>query len=492
MSKARAPTAVAAVAATAGAATVFAVLALSRYRRAAAIRASAKSDLRLLATEPPAKAPGAAAAPNERAHAVVVGGSVSGLVAARVLLRYFDTVTVLEAEEIEVPDASGGDDAAARKACVRPVRKNVMQYESNHIVLPLALKLLDALFPGFVADCVALGARHSFLLHNYQTGVFGVTVPPMSLEDAKRLGPELDTVVSSRGLIEGAIRYRVFKHSGLLRADASGQQSRLRYRPGTVANGLVVEEGKVKGVHVFEKASKQSEFLKADIVVDASGRAAWGLKWMRSIGVDPSISTCDPKVKYTNYLFEDETPHDDPNHVSAIVPFVLVNPYRGFVTQRIEGGVVLANAAITSGAEIEFPSNRDEYLEFVEACKPQLADKPSAPAMGAVKLGKLLSTSKTVNIPSSKWIHYEKDWLNPEVKAKSVGVGSRFLTALLLWAGQRTTWSASRSKYMAAALLRGTSMMAGRSDMLSPYILWTLITCAKPKWIVSRNPGAKS
>ncbi|KAJ1557703.1 hypothetical protein HK405_015367, partial [Cladochytrium tenue] len=49
----------------------------------------------------------------------------------------------------------------------------------------------------------------------------------------------------------------------------------------------------------------------------------------------------------------------------------------------------------------------DEYLECVEASAPRLEGAAPTPALGPVKLGNMLSLSKTLNIPSSKWIHYE-------------------------------------------------------------------------------------
>ncbi|KAJ1551481.1 hypothetical protein HK405_014430, partial [Cladochytrium tenue] len=169
------------------------------------------------------------------------------------------------------------DEASIRATCAPSTRKNIIQFHGNHIVPSLALKVLEALFPGFTGDCTALGARHSHLMHNMESYLFGVRIPILSQADAIKLVPDLDTVVCSRAVIEGSVRFRLFKDSGFLASLKDGHECRLHYRPGTAANALIVEEGKVKGVQVFDKISQRSELIEGDLVVDASGRSSWGL-----------------------------------------------------------------------------------------------------------------------------------------------------------------------------------------------------------------------
>ncbi|KAJ1548505.1 hypothetical protein HK405_002915 [Cladochytrium tenue] len=216
----------AAVIATASTAVAAAaVAAITWFYNTAAVSASAKADLHLLATDParPSVAEKSTTEGGQRRVAVVVGGSISGLATARVLLRYFDEVIVIES-------AAGG----------------------------------------FASECEAAGARRSLLAHNFSLTSFGVTMTRLSRNEAEQMKPKLESIVCSRGLIEGVLRYRLFKDSGMI-ADGGMTNCCLRYRPATVATALVLQGDRVKGVHVFDKVSKASEFLHADAVVDASG-----------------------------------------------------------------------------------------------------------------------------------------------------------------------------------------------------------------------------
>ena len=67
-------------------------------------------------------------------RAIVLGASMSGLLAARVLADFFGTVTVVERDELP-------DDPANRRG--------VPQGRHVHALLPRGAQILDELFPGF-------------------------------------------------------------------------------------------------------------------------------------------------------------------------------------------------------------------------------------------------------------------------------------------------------------------------------------------------------
>ena len=76
-------------------------------------------------------------------RAVVLGASMGGLLAARVLSDFFGTVTVLDRDEL--PDA--------------PVnRRGVPQGRHVHALLARGARVLDEFFPGVLDDLVAAGA----------------------------------------------------------------------------------------------------------------------------------------------------------------------------------------------------------------------------------------------------------------------------------------------------------------------------------------------
>ena len=76
-------------------------------------------------------------------HAVVVGGSMAGLLAARALTGSFDRVTVVERDRL--PDGA------------QP-RKGVPQGRQIHALLARGLEGLETLFPGFGRELEAAGA----------------------------------------------------------------------------------------------------------------------------------------------------------------------------------------------------------------------------------------------------------------------------------------------------------------------------------------------
>src|SRR3954467_4572917 len=76
-------------------------------------------------------------------HAVVIGGSIGGLLAARSLTEAYERVTVVERDRL--PAGLEG-------------RKAVPQGRHAHALLPHGQVCLDALLPGLSAELVADGA----------------------------------------------------------------------------------------------------------------------------------------------------------------------------------------------------------------------------------------------------------------------------------------------------------------------------------------------
>jgi 2-polyprenyl-6-methoxyphenol hydroxylase-like FAD-dependent oxidoreductase len=76
-------------------------------------------------------------------HAVVLGASLAGLLAARVLADAYGRVTVVERDPL--PQTAEN-------------RKGVPQGRHAHLLLPRGAQILDGLFPGLLDDLVAGGA----------------------------------------------------------------------------------------------------------------------------------------------------------------------------------------------------------------------------------------------------------------------------------------------------------------------------------------------
>src|SRR4051794_8825366 len=76
-------------------------------------------------------------------HAVVIGGSIAGLLAARVLSEYFEEVTIVERDRLpEEPEA----------------RPGVPQARHAHALLTRGQLILEQFFPGLPAELLDGGA----------------------------------------------------------------------------------------------------------------------------------------------------------------------------------------------------------------------------------------------------------------------------------------------------------------------------------------------
>src|SRR4051812_23083600 len=79
-------------------------------------------------------------------HAIVIGGSIAGLAAAKGLRRRFERVTLLERDSLS---AGAGVEA----------RAGVPQGRQFHVLLRRGQDVLEELFPGFGAELEASGAE---------------------------------------------------------------------------------------------------------------------------------------------------------------------------------------------------------------------------------------------------------------------------------------------------------------------------------------------
>src|SRR5690349_13970300 len=95
-------------------------------------------------------------------QAIVLGGSIAGLLAARVLTQHFDHVIVIERDAL----------AESTEA-----RKGAPQGRHIHALLAKGYQTLLTLFPGFKTDLLAAGAVISDIANDvrwYQGGNYSV------------------------------------------------------------------------------------------------------------------------------------------------------------------------------------------------------------------------------------------------------------------------------------------------------------------------------
>ncbi|MGW4499070.1 FAD-dependent oxidoreductase [Micromonospora sp. NPDC004336] len=212
-------------------------------------------------------------------RAVVVGGSVAGLLAARVLSDHAQSVLVLDRDDLHAP---GG-------------RPGVPQGTQLHALLPGGLLHLERLFPGFREQAVAQGAVEAppATRRAYLDGRRKVVVP----DDA-------DSLAGTRPLLERLIRQRVLRLPNVktLTARATGLVF-----DGAVTTGVRCEVDGVPGVE------------SADFVVDAMGRSSRLSDWLERAGWDRPVSRrMAVDLNYATALFRRAEPAPDPAVVMAL------------------------------------------------------------------------------------------------------------------------------------------------------------------------------
>lgn len=187
--------------------------------------------------------------PSKRTHAVVLGASMSGLLAARVLSDHFAQVTIVERD--------------ALPAGSKP-RKGVPQGSQLHGFLAGGVSVMGELFPGFVAGAQARGA---ISVDVGRLGTWYVTGVPLMQFDSGLRG-----LLMSRLALEAYVRDLVAARDNVQIL----QQQR--------ALGLVGDPDQVRAVRLSTASGDERE-LQADLIIDASGRGSRCTLWLGELGV---------------------------------------------------------------------------------------------------------------------------------------------------------------------------------------------------------------
>jgi 2-polyprenyl-6-methoxyphenol hydroxylase-like FAD-dependent oxidoreductase len=185
-------------------------------------------------------------------RAVVLGGSMAGLLAAQVLAETYAEVVIVERDELP--------DAAAH-------RRGVPQSRHIHGLLAGGQQALEELFDGLTAELVDLGAPAGDMLEDVRAYFGGHQLRP---------GPSgLLALQASRPLLEARIRARVRSVPSVElmdRCDVAGLTS--------TSDGR-----RVTGARVVRRRDGSAEqILSADLVVDATGRASRTPVWLEALG----------------------------------------------------------------------------------------------------------------------------------------------------------------------------------------------------------------
>jgi 2-polyprenyl-6-methoxyphenol hydroxylase-like FAD-dependent oxidoreductase len=216
------------------------------------------------------------------AKAVVLGGSLAGLCAARALAERCEHVTVIERDEL--PEG--------------PVdRAGLPQGRHIHAMLERGRQELERLFPGFDAYV----KMHGALELNFGTD-FAVL---RQIHWQARRPYRLRGLFLSRPLVDAAARTLLATHDNVT------------VRPRTEVTGLTLhaEQKRITGVTVRARDGGAEETLYADLVVDASGRGSRAPEWLGALGLTPpEESVVDSFCGYSTRWYEAPPPEKWPRN----------------------------------------------------------------------------------------------------------------------------------------------------------------------------------
>jgi 2-polyprenyl-6-methoxyphenol hydroxylase-like FAD-dependent oxidoreductase len=184
--------------------------------------------------------------------ACVLGGSIAGLLAARVLADHARQVVVIERDVVNVDGRS---------------RAGVPQDRQVHVLLPGGRRWLEHWLPGLTRDLqdggAVLSGRGQFVQYT----------------DGRPQVHEQPLLTSSRPLLESRIRARVLALPNV--ATRRSQVTGLEYRDGRVSA-------------VRHRSSDADHLLPADFVVDAMGRGSRLADWLDADPAAPSRRSKTP------------------------------------------------------------------------------------------------------------------------------------------------------------------------------------------------------
>ncbi|MER5185228.1 FAD-dependent monooxygenase [Streptomyces sp. NPDC002896] len=267
-----------------------------------------------------------------RRHAVVVGGSLAGLLAAHVLAEHADRVTVVERDRFREEPGP---------------RPGVPQGRHAHVLLEGGQRALDALLPGFMDELQAAGAPRVGMpsdLVQWQDGRW-----------LRRLPATTHIYTGSRPQLEQLVRRRVLANPAITVVEA------------TSVVGLSGDASRVRGVLLRERGegSREKEHsLEADLVVDASGRGTKAAQWLSAIGAEAAHEeSIDTGLAYATRIYRDAS---GDLGTESLGYYVVPNPSQvyGGVVLPLEDGRYLATFSGLRGDEP--PTDEEGFVAYAK------------------------------------------------------------------------------------------------------------------------------
>lgn len=305
-------------------------------------------------------------------QAVVIGGGIAGLLAARVLLNHFEQVTLVECDRFPLEPTP---------------RPGVPQANQVHVILTQGQRILEQLFPDLKDELTAAGAPTVDWLADWIVlGAWGW---------GQRFASGFTGYTCSRTFLEWVLRQRLI------------QNKRLQILERCQVIELLTNTNKshVTGVRwrylapVDTTTPPQIQDFAADLVVDASGRNSAMPKWLAALGYpSPQETIVNSFLGYASCWYQ--RPEEfGADWLGATVMSKPPDTGRGGVLYPVEGNRWVVTLG---GIGRDYPpTNEAGFLEFARSLRSPIIYE-------AIKDARPLSPVYGYRRTENRWYHYEK------------------------------------------------------------------------------------
>ena len=298
-------------------------------------------------------------------HALVIGGSMTGLLTAQVLTRYFERVTILERDQLPTDPEH---------------RQGVPQSRHLHVLLAKGAQVIESLFPGLLGELTKAGAFSFDLSSDALVRMRGHWMPRHELG--------VTGLNCSRVLLEGTIRQRLLA------------QPQVSICQGADVTTLLTDETQhqVIGVGLSWRRHAQhkgSDKIMADFVVDATGRQSRAPQWLSELGYEtPQETVVNPHMGYASRRYKGIA-------ADWQMLFVFAEP-----PDKPKGGAILKEegdtwvATVVGFSKVYPPTDEEGFMAFAQEVAPELYQ--------VLQQAEPISPISGYRRTENRWRHYER------------------------------------------------------------------------------------
>ena len=298
-------------------------------------------------------------------QAVVLGASMAGLLAARVLSERFERVVVIE-RDLQPP--------------VGEHRRGVPHGRHLHGLHPRGREILDVLFPGFTGALTASGAVCCDVLGDGRWQLSGHQLRQVTID--------LPGLLASLPFLEGHVRAMVQSLPGV----------RLLEQRSVCSLTVTPDRRTITGVEVRDTSGGSPARIAAGLVVDATGRGSRTPVWLGELGYRrPAEERVEIGLGYAtrNYRLRPGAMNGDQMILTAGTP---ANPRFGVLAATEGGRHILTVGGIRGDHPPTDPPGFDEFV----------AGLASADIAAAVARAEPLDDPVPFRFPASVRHRYER------------------------------------------------------------------------------------